>query len=122
MTKLNCTARNCVNNEGGLCGAEYIMIEGEDSTKSPETYCSDFKEDNILNEIKSVANTDFIGELLQIFSSDARVIMSPKVICHATKCFYNGNGVCEAKDIAITTPKGTPSRESETQCETFIQG
>lgn len=31
MVKLNCMARKCVNNEGGLCGAEYILIEGTEA-------------------------------------------------------------------------------------------
>ena len=119
MTKLSCTARNCVNNEGGLCGAEYIMIDGMDSTTSGETYCSNYREENIGSQIAALGNTNYIGEVMQMLSSMDEVLMSPEICCHAKHCFYNGNGKCEARDIMIIGDDATES--IDTRCETFVE-
>ena len=119
MSKLNCLARNCVNNEGGLCGAEYILIKGTNSKTTSQTYCSNFRKDNILNEIIALGNTNYVGEIAQMISDDAEIKMSPMVSCHAKKCFFNIDGRCEAADISIT---GSGARNKEdTCCETFIE-
>lgn len=119
MTNLNCTARNCVNNEGGLCGAEYIMIQGAESTCSPETFCSNFKADDILNQVSAINNTDYIGEIFQILSGDYDIKTSPTVACHAQHCFYYANGICGAQNISI---RGNgASNERDTSCETFVE-
>lgn len=118
MTRLGCTARSCVNNEGGLCGAGYILIEGIDSSSSAETFCSNYQVDNVANQVKALGNTNYIGELMQIFSSMDEIKMTPEVSCHAMKCFYNQNGKCEARDIMILGDNAQNS--SETICETFI--
>lgn len=119
MNKLGCTAYNCVNNEGGLCGAEYILIDGEGAYTSDQTYCTNFKVDTLVNEIKAVGNTDFIGEIMQIMSGNDEIKMSPNVACNARNCFYNGNGKCEALNLMIVSNN---SKENfKTQCETFIE-
>lgn len=119
MTKLGCTARSCVNNEGGFCGASYILVEGISSTTSTETFCSNYKADSIENQVKVLGNTNFVGELMQIFSGTDSVVMNPEISCHAFKCFYNGNGKCEARDIIIL---GDSSQvNSNAICETFIE-
>ncbi|GAA0070502.1 hypothetical protein UT300003_20250 [Clostridium sardiniense] len=119
MNTLGCTAHNCVNNEGGLCGAEYILVEGDSAYTSSQTYCSNFRVDTIVNEVKAVTNTDFFGEIMQILSGPGEVKFSPNVSCSARKCFYNGDGKCEARNLIIV---GNMPRESaETQCETFIE-
>ena len=56
---------------------------------------------------------------MQIFSSNDEIKMSPNVGCHAIRCFYNGNGKCEALDIAIRGDKASEPRE--TLCETFVE-
>ncbi len=119
MTTLGCTAHNCVNNEGGLCGAGYILIEGEDAYTSSQTYCSNFKEDNLVNEIKVVSNTNFLGEIMQMISGPDEIKFTPSVSCSAKKCFYNGDGKCEARNLIIVG--NLPTKSSETQCETFIE-
>lgn len=119
MTKLNCTARSCVNNEGGLCGAEYIMIQSPESTTSSETFCSNFKVDNVLNEVSAITNTDYIGEIFQIFSGSYNIKMSPTVACHAQHCFYYANGVCGAQNISIIGNEAI--NERDTSCETFVE-
>lgn len=45
--------------------------------------------------------------------------MNPQISCHAIHCFYNGNGSCEALDIAIRGYEATDRRE--TLCETFVE-
>ena len=120
MTRLSCTARTCVHNEGGLCEAENILVEGTDADTSTETFCSSFREDSIGEQFTAaVTNTNYMGELMQIFSSNDEIKMSPNVGCHAIRCFYNGNGKCEALDIAIRGDKASEPRE--TLCETFVE-
>ena len=119
MVKLNCMARKCVNNEGGLCGAEYILIVGNEAEVTRETYCTNFRENNIINQIEALGNTNYVGEIAQMISDDAEIKMSPMVSCHAKKCFFNIDGRCEAADISIT---GSGARNKEdTCCETFIE-
>lgn len=115
MTKLSCTASTCVNNEGGLCGATNILIEGVNSITSLETYCSNYRQENVLSQIGALGNTNYLGEVMQMLSSMDEMFMSPNVCCHAQKCFYNGNGKCEARDIMIRR------NDDKSICETFIE-
>ncbi|MDS0526239.1 DUF1540 domain-containing protein [Clostridium sp. SHJSY1] len=119
MVRLNCTARNCVNNEGGLCGAREILVQGINSDTSENTYCSSFRQDTVVNEVAAIGNTNFAGELMQIFSSQDEMEMGPVVNCHARNCFYNGNGICGARDISVMGDGVT--NEISTRCETFIR-
>lgn len=119
MVRLNCMARRCVNNEGGLCGAEYIMIEGKGALSTSQTYCSNFKENNIMSQITALGNTNYVGEIAQIISEDLEMKMIPNVSCHAEKCFYNINGKCKASDISIVGDKAKVNKD--TGCETFIE-
>ena len=120
MTKLSCTARTCVHNEGGLCAAEHILVEGTASTTSSETFCSSFREGTVGEQFKAaVMNNNYMGELMQIFSSSEEIKMNPEIGCNAVHCFYNGNGKCEARDIMIRGDGATQS--AETLCETFVE-
>ena len=119
MTKLSCTARDCVNNEGGLCGAENIMIEGVNSTTSIETYCSNYKKETVTSQIAALGNTNYVGEVMQMISSMDEMVMSPEVFCHAQKCFYNGNGKCEARNIMILSEEDGSLNGA--RCETFVE-
>ena len=120
MTKLNCTARTCVHNEGGLCEAEEILIEGREAAKDSQTYCSSFRENTVSEQFKAaVTNTNYMGELIQIFSSFQEIKMNPNINCNAVECFYNGNGRCEARDISVRGDGASEPRE--TFCETFTE-
>ena len=120
MTRLSCTARTCVHNEGGLCEAESILIEGTDANTSLETFCSSFRENSVSEQFTAAfTNTNYMGELMQIFSSKDQIKMNPNIGWHATRCFYNGNGRCEALDIAIRGDRASDPRE--TLCETFVE-
>lgn len=118
-TTLGCSVHHCINNEGGLCGAEYILIEGDEAYTSSQTYCSNFREETILNGFKALGNTDFVGEIMQMMSDDAEIKFSPLVSCNARSCFYNGDGRCEARNLIIV--KNSGDNGIETQCETFIE-
>lgn len=119
MVRLNCMARRCVNNEGGLCGTEYILIEGDKAQETKETYCSNFRENNVISQLEALGNTNYIGEIAQMISEDTEIKMSPMISCHANKCFFNIDGKCEASDISITG-SGAMNKE-DTCCETFIE-
>lgn len=119
MTKLNCNARTCVNNEGGLCGADCILVQGAESKSSAETFCSNFKEDGVLNTTLAMENTNYMGELFQMFSEKDHIKTSPTVTCHARHCFYYANGICGAQNISIMGDRAKDERD--TSCETFIE-
>lgn len=119
MTRLSCTARNCVNNEGGLCGAENILVKGVEASSSQETFCSSFKEETVVSQIAAIGNTNYVGEVMQMLSDMSDIKMSPNVHCYATRCFYNGNGICEARDMMIIGDGAKDSRD--TLCQTFIE-
>lgn len=119
MVKLNCIARSCVNNEGGLCGAGSILIKGIDSKTTSETYCSSFRRDNVVNEILALTNTNYLGEINQMISDDYEIKMSPRVNCDAHNCAHNIGGECNAYNVSIM---GDNALEKEdTCCETFIE-
>ena len=44
MTKLDCTAVNCVYNEDKVCAKEQVLVSGERAHESRETCCESFKE------------------------------------------------------------------------------
>lgn len=119
MTTLGCGAHNCVNNEGGFCGATNILISGDDAYTSEHTQCENYESESIVNAIKAIPNTNFLGEIAQIFSSKEEIIITPTVMCTAENCRYNGEGYCEAKNLIIVENSGNSKR---TQCETFIEG
>lgn len=117
MVTLSCNVNDCVNNEGGLCGASYIEIQGEGTSKKEDTYCSNYKLNTFINGVKSLTNTDFVGEILQVMSGYEKPIIHPNVSCNAYKCFYNGDGKCEARSIMIVEDK--LSQVTKTSCNTF---
>ena len=120
MSKLNCLARNCVNNEGGLCDAEYILIKGANSKTTSQTYCSNFRKDNILNEIIALGNTNYIGEIKQmVLSDDYEIKMSPMIKCDAHNCIHNVSGSCKAHDVSIMGSEAL--KKEDTCCETFVR-
>lgn len=44
MTKLDCTATNCVYNENKVCAKENVQVSGERAHSSCDTCCESFKE------------------------------------------------------------------------------
>ncbi|SHE69529.1 DUF1540 domain-containing protein [Clostridium fallax] len=117
MAKLSCSAENCVNNIGGLCTAGAIQIGGENAHSTKGTQCNTFGERNFKNALESVTNTNYLGELVQAFSSND-IKMSPKIGCEAINCMFNKDKICNASNVHI---RGN-NAESEygTKCETFI--
>ncbi|SFD22270.1 DUF1540 domain-containing protein [Clostridium uliginosum] len=119
MTKLNCSARNCANNQQGMCGAGYIMIEGAEAQSSLQTYCSNYREGSSTYEAQSMAGNGYMASLMQAFSSIDNVGMNPDVNCHATNCFYNLNGKCEARNVSILMDSS--QGELNAKCQTFVR-
>lgn len=44
MTKLDCTATNCVYNQNKMCAKDHVLVSGERAHASKETCCESFKE------------------------------------------------------------------------------
>ncbi|WP_315114377.1 DUF1540 domain-containing protein [Clostridium intestinale] len=120
MNKLGCSAMDCVNNISGLCSANVILVTGHDASSSSGTQCGTFAEKSFKNAVTSVGNTNYVGELKQMFSNNSEILMSPEVKCEARKCAYNKRGECSADNLVIFGPEARSSYG--TACETFIEG
>ncbi|MGL4773158.1 MAG: DUF1540 domain-containing protein [Clostridium sp.] len=118
MVTLSCSVHDCVNNEGGLCGAQYIEITGENVNKKEDTYCINYQPSTFINEVKSMVNTDYVGEIMQVISGYDEPKFHPNVKCKVNSCFYNGNGLCEARSIMISD--NTTIQVKRGNCETYI--
>lgn len=44
MTKLDCTATNCIYNQNKVCAKDQVQVVGEQAHTSGETCCQSFKE------------------------------------------------------------------------------
>jgi Domain of Unknown Function (DUF1540). len=117
MGKLSCNATNCVNNVAGLCSADIISIKGKDAISSSETVCDTFKQKGIMNALVSMGNTNYVGEVEQMFSDFHEILMTPEVHCNAKKCIYNKHGICGADNLFIYGPRADSVQNTE--CETF---
>lgn len=115
MASLNCTARYCNHNEGGVCSAGYILIEGISSSASSDTYCSSYQ-DKAIGEVNNSINSNYINALTNGFTSTYNVRMNPEISCNVTKCTYNYSGKCEAREINVF---GDNNGVLGTKCETF---
>ncbi|SHK41952.1 protein of unknown function [Clostridium cavendishii DSM 21758] len=116
MTKVGCSAEGCVNNIGGMCSAGTISIQGIGAHSSSGTECKTFAKKNFKNAFKSIANTNYTGEIIQSMVTDD-IVMNPDIICNATNCEHNLSNRCMASDIQVFGPKAKSSHG--TQCETF---
>lgn len=113
MPILNCGARSCGNNVDGMCQAGYININGDPTTNdSDNTYCANFIE---TNEVAS--NMNYMGQLMQGFSSAYRMRMNPEISCNINSCIYNTNNQCYANNIVIQGDLG--NNAYGTRCDSF---
>lgn len=117
MTKLGCNADKCVNNLGGFCTASIIHIDGLNAHSSSGTQCDTFAEKNFTNAFKSLVNTNYSGEIMQLINTDERV-MNPQIKCDALNCSFNSNQSCSASNVQVFGPRAISVHG--TQCETFI--
>lgn len=44
MTKLDCTATNCIYNQNKVCAKEQVQVVGDKAHSSVDTCCQSFKE------------------------------------------------------------------------------
>ena len=118
-TKLSCNVNSCVNNvASGMCSAEKIIIEGKCAKSSEETLCGTFADQNLKNAVASVANTNYVGEIVQAFN-ESEIKMSPHIKCEASNCAFWQNNLCTASNIQIFGNENAES-SSETRCESFV--
>ncbi len=60
MTRLACSAHNCVNYMNGMCSALTIEVDGESAENKQETCCNTFAPRTFVNAIKSAFNTNYL--------------------------------------------------------------
>ena len=118
-TKLSCNVNSCVNNvASGMCSAEKIVIEGNVAKCSAETKCRTFATENFKNAVASVANTNYIGEVVQAFN-ESEIKMSPNIKCEASNCTFWDKDVCTASNVQIFGDENAETY-SDARCESFI--
>lgn len=117
MSNLGCSAMDCVNNVSGLCSANVILVSGDSAVTSAGTQCKTFAPKSFINAVAGVGNTNYVGEIKQMFSNNTKNYMSPEVKCEAKKCSYNKSGNCSADNLVIFGPEAKSSYG--TACETF---
>jgi hypothetical protein len=115
MATLTCGARHCAYNEGGVCSAGIILIEGMSSDSSIDTYCSSYK-DKTASGLDSIYNTNYMNSVTQGFYSAYEYRNSPEVSCNAVRCFYNFNGSCQASQVSVY---GDENGILGTRCQSF---
>lgn len=118
MTKLGCSADKCVNNVSSMCSADIIHIQGLNAHSSSGTECKTFAQKGFTNAFKSMANTNYTGELIQMMIND-EIFMTPRIKCDALNCGYNQSHRCIASDIHVFGSQA--SSRHGTQCETFVE-
>ena len=60
MTKLACSAFNCVNNVDAICTAAVIDINGENVNSKEGTECETFAPRTLGNAVKNVFNSNYL--------------------------------------------------------------
>lgn len=118
MTRLACSANNCVNHVNGMCTALTITVNGERAESKQETYCETFAPRTFVNAIKSAFNTNYAGTIIQALDSQSDV--DHKIKCSVLNCTYNVGMTCTSTDIQIFGPEARTS--TSTECETFYKG
>ena len=104
MTVLNCNVKNCYYNKEAKCCREGIQVGGTDATVMDATYCQDFRE-KIGGATSGVEHCGCGPET------------TLDVKCDATKCTFNDNCKCHAKEITIDGKGAT--HQSQTECGSF---
>lgn len=115
MTKLACSAFNCVNNVDAICTAAVIDINGENVNSKEGTECETFAPRTLGNAVKNVFNSNYLGVIAKAFDSDHNVGHS--IRCTVSKCYYNLDNTCTSDYIQVYGPNANTS--TETECETF---
>ena len=104
MTKLECSAKNCVHYAEGCCCKSSITVDGAHARCADDPCCASFSE-----------NTG--GVFNNLFKTPESKL---DVVCDADSCRYNEDHCCCAGKIDI---RGEDACDcGETCCGTFEQG
>ena len=105
MTKLECDVTTCAYYCDHRCRRNSILIDGRRASQKCQTACSSYEpKDNAMNNsihgCTPKAETD--------------------VSCKAVRCAFNGDGICNAREITVCTCGcADPCCCSETECASF---
>ncbi|MSR90608.1 DUF1540 domain-containing protein [Inconstantimicrobium porci] len=102
MTKLNCSVKNCANNNHNYCCISSIYVGGKNADEPEYTDCESFVEkDNGFTNLTVDPNPNV------------------EVGCAAEKCVYNCSHICTADSIKVA---GEHAHQAEqTLCATFSE-
>ena len=103
MSSINCNVNNCGHNDGVMCYASKISINGKKSRTSTHNCCNTFVEESngsFTNIADNSSNNTFIG-------------------CNVKTCVNNAGTVCVLSNIGVTTSAPRTNAASETYCSSF---
>lgn len=101
MTRLECTAVNCIHNAERCCCKREIQVEGTGACNCKDTCCGSFEE----NRGSSFKN---------IFKTPESKL---QIECDAVNCLYNDDRQCRAEKISIN---GSNAKDAgQTECGSF---
>ena len=101
MTKLSCTAQNCMYNKEDCCCKPDITVEGQGASTTEETCCGSFQGKCCHGGTNAM---DHVNEKVDIQ-------------CEASSCMYNDEKRCTAGNIGIVGRNA--SHSEETECGSF---
>lgn len=99
MTRIMCSASNCINYINNRCIAVTIKVAGIESKICRETSCNTYKSINLESTLKSICNIDFMVILLQ--SINYKKDTNHEIVCDCESCTYNFARVCTSTDIYL---------------------
>lgn len=102
MSDLNCGARSCRYNCGGLCGLDNIEVCGESACTCGGTCCGSFAP---------------AVESLYGYSATLDPRSETDIECEACRCKHNEDGVCDLDSVLIDGDNA--DRSEDTCCESF---
>ena len=105
MTKLSCDVSTCTYHCDHHCTRDSVLIDGRRATCREQTCCASFSA-----KLQNATNS----------TSCQKPKVAADISCKASRCMYNADGLCNAKEIQIATfGCCDPCSADETACTAF---
>ena len=85
MSSINCNVNNCGHNDGGMCYASKISINGKKSRTSTHTCCNTFVEESN-GSFTNSAGTVCVLSNIGVTTSAPRTNAASETYCSSFKC------------------------------------
>lgn len=100
MPTIGCNVNNCSYNNGGICYANRISVNGKRARTSNNTCCSSFSNESSLSNNTADNPCGYLN-------------------CNVKTCANNAGEICALHDVAITSSSENPNLYSDTYCSSY---